>query len=364
MKNSRNPFVVPIFLPHAGCPHRCVFCNQHAVTGATTLPTISEFNSAISRFLGYATGRPSEIQIAFYGGNFLGLPDPEVISLLTLAQQFVRDGRADSIRFSTRPDTIDERRLKLISGYSVRTIELGVQSMDLTVLTQSRRGHTSGQTVAAVQRLKREDYMIGLQMMIGLPGDTIERSDDTARRIIDLLPNFVRIYPAVVLENSLLAEWYRQGRFTPWPLDTCVNLVKDLYLLFKQYDIAVIRMGLQAEKDFNNAKSILAGPYHPAFGHLVHSKVYLDAAIAALKSTKHGKDNIRIYVHPRSISKMHGHKNHNIITLQSKFQLRKVQVLPDPSLDEDSIRLDASDCLDVNDLRSPEQNIVTAVASD
>ncbi len=364
MKNTRNPFVVPVFLPHAGCPHRCVFCNQHAVTGATTLPTISEFKSAISRFLGYAAGRRSEIQIAFYGGNFLGLPDAEVSSLLTLAQQFVRDGRVDSIRFSTRPDTIDDHRLKLISGYSVRTIELGAQSMDESVLIQSRRGHTGGQTVAAVQKLQRRDYVIGLQMMVGLPGDTIKRSEDTARRMIDLRPDFVRIYPTVVLENSLLATWYQQGRFAPWPLDTCVSLVKDLYLLFKHNNIAVIRMGLQAEENFDNGKAILAGPYHPAFGHLVHSKVYLDAAIAALKSSTHHKDSIRIYVHPHGISKMRGQVNHNVVRLQSIFQPRKVQVIADASLAADCIRLDASGPLCVNELKSPESNSLAAVDSE
>ncbi|MGD8971174.1 MAG: radical SAM protein, partial [Desulfobacterales bacterium] len=147
MRPIAKPFIVPVFLPHAGCPHRCVFCNQHAITGAATLPTLSEFDTAIDRFLGYAAGRPPEIQIAFYGGNFLGMDDAEVIALLALAQQFVRDGRADSIRFSTRPDTIDEHRLQLISGYPVRTVEIGAQSMSDEVLALTRRGHTTAHTV-------------------------------------------------------------------------------------------------------------------------------------------------------------------------------------------------------------------------
>jgi histone acetyltransferase (RNA polymerase elongator complex component) len=361
MANSRNPFVVPVFLPHAGCPHRCVFCNQHAVTGAATLPTISEFESAINRFLGYAAGRPSEIQIAFYGGNFLGLPDAEVISLLSLAQRFVRGGCADSIRFSTRPDTIDEHRLQLISGYKVRTIELGVQSMNERVLNLARRGHTVDHTVAAVEQLRRRNVAIGLQMMVGLPGDTMKRSFDTARRIVDLRPDFVRIYPTVVLENSPLAKWYRQGRFAPWSLNTCVGIVKELYLLFKQNKIAVIRMGLQAEKDFDSGRAILDGPYHPAFGHLVHSKIYLDAARAALKSSDRDMSRIRIYVHPHSISKMRGHMNANIARLQSEFRLQKVQVIPDPYLVGDCIRLGETDLVSVHDLKSSKFKPRTAL---
>jgi len=359
MQPTAKPFIVPVFLPHAGCPHRCVFCNQHAITGAATLPMFSEFETAINRFLGYAAGRPPEIQIAFYGGNFLGMDDAEVIALLALAQQFVRDGRADSIRFSTRPDTIDEHRLQLISGYPIRTVELGAQSMSDEVLALTRRGHTAAHTVAATQHLLKRDYEIGLQMMVGLPGDTVKRSLDTARRMIDLRPHYVRIYPAVVLENSPMAKWYRQGRFAPWSIETCVSLVKELYLLFTQNNVAVIRMGLQAEEDLDSGKAVLAGPYHPAFGHLVHSKIYLDAALAALKSSKHNKSRICIYVHPHGISKMRGHMNHNMAKLRSVFRPQKVQVIPDPSLAEGCLRLGEADLVCVNDYKSSELNPIT-----
>lgn len=354
MPYSRNLFVVPIFIPHAGCPHRCVFCNQNAVTGTTIPSTIPEFESAIEQFLGYASDRPSEIQIAFYGGNFLGLSDADVIALLALAQRFVRDGRADGIRFSTRPDTIDEHRLQLISGYSVSTVELGIQSMDNQVLAFARRGHTSAHAIAATQRLQEKNYEVGLQMMVGLPGDTIKRAWDTARRIAGLRPDYVRIYPTVVFENSLMAKWYRKGKFTPWSLDTCVSLVKELYLLFKQKNVAVIRMGLQAEEDFDNGHTILAGPYHPAFGHLVHSKIYLDAALSLLKTDKRDQGRIRIYVHPHCISKMRGHKNDNIAKLQSEVNHQKVQVIAEPSLAEDCIRLGETEPVCVHDFKTPD----------
>jgi histone acetyltransferase (RNA polymerase elongator complex component) len=359
MQPNSKPLIVPVFLPHAGCPHRCVFCNQNAITGATTLPTHSEFESAINRFLSYAAGRPAQIQIAFYGGNFLGMGDAEVIALLELAQQFVRDGRADSIRFSTRPDTIDEHRLQLISGYSVRTVELGAQSMNDEVLALTRRGHTTAHTVAAMQHLLKRDYEIGLQMMVGLPGDTVKRSMDTARRMIDLRPHYVRIYPAVVLEGSRMAKWYRQGRFVPWSLETCVSLVKEIYLLFKHDNIAVIRMGLQAEEDLDSGKAALAGPYHPAFGHLVYSKIYLDAALAVLKSSKRNRSRIRIYVHPHNISRMRGHMNQNMARLRSAFRVQKVEVIPDPFMAEDCLRLGETDHVCVNDYKSPELNSLT-----
>ena len=210
MQHIPKPFVVPVFLPHAGCPHRCVFCNQNAITRAPSgLPSESELESAIVQFLSYTLKRHSTIQIAFFSGNFLGLAPAAVEAFLRLAQRFVQYGRVDSIRFSTRPDTIDRKRLDVLAGYPVRTVELGVQSMVDDVLRRSLRGHTAAQTAAAVKLLKAEGYAVGLQMMVGLPGDTVDRALDTAHRLVDLQPDFVRIYPTVVLKKSLLADWYR-----------------------------------------------------------------------------------------------------------------------------------------------------------
>ena len=315
------------------------------------------------RFLGYAAGRTSGIQIAFYGGNFLGLSDSDVRAHLEMAQQFVRKRLVNDIRFSTRPDTIDDHRLQLIAGYSVRAIELGVQSMSDEVLSMTRRGHTSSDTIRAVHKLKKKGYEVGLQMMVGLPGDTIRRSWDTARNIVDLAPDYVRIYPTVVLENSLLAKWYQQGEFSPWSLSTCVSLVKELYLLFTQNNIHVIRMGLQAEDGFNNGSTIIAGPYHPAFGHLVHSKMYLDTAIDLIETYHRKPSPIRIHVHPHSVPKMRGHMNENTSILESKFKSCSVEIIPDPELIEAGIRLDGTDPVCVHDYKLPDINSIIMAES-
>ncbi len=152
--------------------------------------------------------------------------------MLNESAKFVESGKVGSIRFSTRPDTITNERLDILKEYPVSTIELGVQSMDDRVLTMAKRGHTSSDTVKAVAVLKERGYEIGLQMMVGLPGDDEATSLATGRRIADLAPDFVRIYPAVVLKNSLLAKWYKEGKYTPLSLEPCVTLVKKLHLLF------------------------------------------------------------------------------------------------------------------------------------
>jgi histone acetyltransferase (RNA polymerase elongator complex component) len=168
--------------------------------------------------------------------------------------------------------------------------------------------------------------------MIGLPGDTPERSIASARRIARLKPDFIRIYPTVVLAASPLAAWYRKGDYVPLSMETAVSQAKNMYLHFKNENIPVIRMGLQTSVDLENGSNILAGPYHPAFGHQVYAEVFLDMAVAALKSENSIEDPVTLRVHPRSISKMKGLKNKNIHILKEKFKLRSIKVIPDGSL--------------------------------
>lgn len=342
MKSSRKPFVIPVFLPHAGCPHRCVFCNQTAITGAgeRTLSAV-ELRRHIDAFLGFKGRLRDTVQIAFYGGNFLGLERPQIISLLDQATTYVRTGEVDSLRCSTRPDTITGGTLDTIAGYPVSTVELGVQSMDDDVLALCRRGHTSRDTITAVARLKARGIRIGLQIMVGLPGDDRTGCLETARRVADLGPDFVRIYPTVVLKNSLLTQWYRQGKFEPLGLEQSVTLVKKLYLYFRKNRIPVIRMGLAPSDDFDTASEIVAGPFHPAFGHLVHSEIFLDRVIAVMESKKSTPDKLLIHVHPRSLSRLRGLRNRNIQLLKTRFHIRSIEVVPDPDLGGEDIRVEA-----------------------
>jgi histone acetyltransferase (RNA polymerase elongator complex component) len=211
--------------------------------------------------------------------------------------------------------------------------------MDDQVLSMSQRGHTSLDTEKAVNLLKKEKYEIGLQMMVGLPGDDESKSLASGRKIADLSPDFVRIYPTVVLGNSLLAKWYKSGNYTPLTLDACISLVKKLYLLFKKRNIQVVRMGLQISKDLEKDATIIAGPYHPAFGHLVYSEIFFDMAVAIIKSEKALPEILFVKVNPKSISKMRGLKNKNIITLKKDFNIKSLKIISDPSLAEDSLTI-------------------------
>ena len=338
--SNPRPFIIPIFIPHAGCPHQCIFCNQVSITGAKqNRATPAELRFQILEFLKYKKKNRKPVQIAFFGGNFLGLKNGEIKSLLELAAEFVRDGKVDGIRCSTRPDTINERSLDMIKDYPVSTVELGVQSMDDQVLARAGRGHSAADTVHAVERLKERHFRIGLQMMVGLPGDDETGALTTAQKIADLGPDFVRVYPTLVVANSRLAEWYKSGDYAPLPLEEGVTLVKKIYLEFKKAGIDVIRMGLQASEYLEDGITVLAGPHHPAFGHMVHSEIFLDMAISAIESANAIKETLTIFVNPRSISKMRGLRNSNIEKLKKRYQFRLIAVVPDSSLAAEELKV-------------------------
>ncbi len=341
---THKPLIIPVFIPHRGCPHRCVFCDQRALTASRSkLPSPEDLDARVRQYTAFTRKRPSSIQLAFFGGNFLGLASENVRDLLSAADKIVRQGRIDGIRFSTRPETIDDERLGWLDGFNVAAVELGVQSMDDEVLALSGRGHTAADTMSAVKLLKRNGYAVGLQMMVGLPGDNPQRTCQTARRIVGLDPEFVRIYPTVVLKNSMLADWYRSGRYRPLSLKDGIAIVKRLLLYFRENKIPVIRVGLQASDCFENDGSFLAGPYHPAFGHLVHSALFLDMARLLIRELHKTEDSITFLVHPNSISRMRGEKNQNLNTLKTDFGLATIDIKTESQLPLDGLKVGGKD---------------------
>ena len=340
MAYSKKPLIIPIFLPHAGCPHRCVFCDQSSITGVRSKKrSPKDVRDQIEAFLKFKTGRRNTVQIAFFGGNFLGIPADEIKHLLAEAAEYVKTGRVNSIRFSTRPDTIDHPRLDLIRNFPVTTIELGVQSMDERVLSATKRGHSAADTEKAIQCLKELNYEVGIQLMVGLPGDTPERLTASAQRVARLKPDFIRIYPTLVLAGSQLAAGYRKGDYVPLSIDEAVSRAKQLYLLFKSEKIRVIRMGLQASQDLENGSTILAGPYHPAFGHLVYSEIFLDMAVAQIESSALKTDSISIRANPGDVSKLRGLRNRNIEILKKKFGFESIAIRPNDALAQDQLKV-------------------------
>ncbi len=340
MKRGASLFIVPVFIPQQGCRHNCVFCDQSAITGRPReIPSPEAVESEIDEFLRYnASGKPA--MLAFYGGNFLGLPENEIDSLLKTAEKFVEAGKIRSIRFSTRPDTVTRDSLAKIGHYSVSDIEIGVQSMDDSVLQASRRGHCALDTENAVRELKKAGYKTGLQTMIGLPGQSRESAFDTARKIADLEPDFVRIYPTVVLKNSALAHWTKSGAYRPLSLEEAVTQTQSIYLLFESRGIPVVRMGLQASAELDEKETVLAGPYHPAFGHLVLSEIALDRISEFYEKHPPASRQAVIKANPKTVSRVRGIRNSNIAKLKARFGFDEVVVVADSTIEPEMLSIE------------------------
>ncbi|MBI5286618.1 MAG: radical SAM protein [Deltaproteobacteria bacterium] len=275
----KKQLIIPIFIPHLGCPHRCVFCNQKNITGEENPSKIQDtrfkmqdsekITETINSYLSTWKGR-GRVEVAFYGGSFTGL-DPEVQGgVLMMAYKFIKEGKVDFLRVSTRPDYITEDGLTLLQRYEVRTVELGVQSMMDDVLMRAGRGHTVKDVYEAMKALKRRGFNVGIQIMPGLPGDTRETILFTTKEVIRLHPDFVRIYPTVVIRDTPLEQLYLKGLYRPWPLEDMVDVCREIATLFNKADIRIIRFGLQATEGLRRA--LVAGPYHPSFRQLVELK--------------------------------------------------------------------------------------------
>ena len=258
--------IVPIFIPQYGCQHNCVFCNQEKITSKTVQPTPGDINKTVYSHLSTWKGR-GEKEIAFYGGTFTSIDIAIQEELLSCAYSFIRKGLINTVRVSTRPDAIDNKRLNILKRYGVSTVELGVQSMDDNVLRMSGRGHSSGDVMNSVRLLKQNGFKTGIQVMPGLPGDTTDTILYTAHKVISLTPDFIRIYPTIIIKDTPLEKMYLQGLYKPWSLEDMVTVCRDIMRLFERFGIAVIRVGLQPTAGL--MKNIVAGPFHPSFRQLL-----------------------------------------------------------------------------------------------
>ena len=264
---------VAIFVPHAGCPHTCIFCDQRAISGTAQPPTLQQVRDILTSA---RNTLKTPAQIAFFGGSFTAIEPDYRRDLLAVAAKFLDGEKFTSIRISTRPGAINPGILAQLKASGVSAIELGAQSMDEQVLAFAQRGHTVAQTVHAARLIREGGFSLGLQMMTGLPGDTDDKSLATAHQLAELKPDTMRIYPAAVLRGSALAALYQSGSYRPQTLEQAIALCAKLLRLFTGRGIPVIRLGLQQQAGVE----ILAGPHHPALRELVEGQVLLEQVLA------------------------------------------------------------------------------------
>lgn len=304
---------ISIFVPHVGCPHKCAFCDQNAITGRQDIPRRADVERACLQALGQVDDA-ADTEIAFFGGSFTAIPRAYMLELLTAASKYVGEGRFSGIRISTRPDCIDEEVLAILKAHGVTAIELGAQSMSDRVLAANERGHTAEDVRRACGLIREHGFELGLQMMVGLYQSAEEDEELTVESILTLAPDTVRIYPVVILENTRLAELYRSGEYVPFDFDRAVELSASALIRFHRAGIRVIKCGLHASEVVE--RDMVGGFYHPAFRELCEGLIYRTAMEKAIdEAREHGglTDDKRyaFAVDPSCISKSVGQKRAN-----------------------------------------------------
>lgn len=327
---SARESIIPVFVPHLGCPNDCVFCNQRRITGSERPATAQTVAEAIERASALPCGGAKR-QLAFYGGSFTAIPACEQEELLCAAQRYLERGEIDSIRLSTRPDAIDGATLRRLREHGVETIELGAQSLDDEVLRLSGRGHTARDVVDASEAIKAAGFSLVLQMMTGLPGDSDEKDVRTARGVIALGPDAVRIYPTVIVRDTALYDLWRAGLYTEHSVEDAVRVCAVLLPMFETAGIPVIRLGLNPTEELSGGAAA-GGAYHPALGELVRSRVMLNKARAILAVVPAGS-RVSLGVSPARISQMTGQHRQNVRTLCDDFSLRALRIVPTDAAD-------------------------------
>ncbi len=331
---------IPIFIPHIGCPNACVFCNQRSISGHLDFdPTTvdAEISAALDTI-----GENTTCEIAFFGGSFTGIDRELMLYLLGVAQKYVDDGRVVGIRMSTRPDYINERVLDDLSHFAVKTVELGLQSLDDSVLIASGRGHDAECALRACRAVKKAGYELIGQMMIGLPSATPESEMMTARLICEAGADGARVYPTVVFYDTELACMTLRGEYTPLTDEQAVERTKNVLGIFADADVPCIRVGLQASENLADKNKVMGGASHSAIGELAMGELYYERICREIDNRGISGGDLTVYVSEGSVSKAVGQKKKNKERICQKYGIRRIKVLEKSDVLGYNIILDTS----------------------
>lgn len=336
----KKEYIIPIFVPHLGCPNDCTFCNQKKISGQKKNVCSKDVKDIIEYYLSNFKETDRKVEVAFFGGSFTGIDSAVQEELLSAANEYIKAGKVDSIRISTRPDYITQEILDLLKKYNVQTIELGVQSANDFILNKCKRGHSFEDVKNASKLIRKNKFTLGHQMMVGLPESTQKDEIETAKKLIKLHPKMIRIYPVLVIKDTKLAEDYLNGEYKPNTLEQAVETSAILLKMFEEKNIDVIRIGLQSTDEIcnpeNESSQVVAGPYHPAFRQLVESRILYDEFLKDIHKLNNNVKVVNVKVNGGLINNFVGHKRENINRIKELYNL-DVVVEKDDSVKKYSI---------------------------
>ncbi|WP_461204452.1 elongator complex protein 3 [Clostridium sp. DL1XJH146] len=318
---GKSHYIIPIFVTHEGCPHECVFCNQNSITGKSKTVTPKEADEIIALYLKTIENKNAIIEISFFGGTFTSIDKQKQKDLLAIAKKYKDNGEVNKIHLSTRPDYINDEILTYLKNYTVDIIELGVQSLDEEVLKKSGRGHTAEDVAVASKLIKSYGFVLGHQMMLGLPGDTHEKSIRTAKQIVSMGAQIARIYPTLVIRDTPLEKMLYNNIYKPYTLEETITVSKKIYKIFADNGIKIIRIGLQPTDEISEGYDLIDGPFHPAIRELVEGSLINDMIYDEICDFK--EDKIEILLNEKDISKLYADKKKYFIMLKNRTQGKK-----------------------------------------
>ena len=319
---------IPVFIPHLGCPHDCVFCNQRTISGKKAFD-VSSVDGEINTALSSINTNEAEVEIAFFGGSFTGIERELMLTLLEKADKYIATGKVKSVRLSTRPDYIDEEILNILKDHHVTDIELGIQSMSDNVLAASKRGHTAAQTEKACRMIIRHGFRLVGQMMVGLPCSSAEDEINTAKKIVRMGASGARIYPLVVFSGTALDKMSDRGIYSPLTEDEAIDRSANVLEIFIEGNVDVLRIGLCAQDGFSGNETVTHGVFDPAIGEKVQNEIFLRRIIAELNKNKSEfiGSSLSVYAPKGSTSKVIGHKRRNLEKLRSKYGIKELKII-------------------------------------
>ena len=327
----KKQYIIPIFVPHLGCPNDCTFCNQKKISGQQKNVTEQDVKDTIEYYLDLFKEKKAYKEVAFFGGSFTGIDINIQESLLSTAYEYIKLKKIDGIRISTRPDYIDKETLKRLKKYKVKTIELGVQSTNDYILQKCKRGHTYEDVKKASKLIRKYGFILGHQMMVGLPESTRNDELNTAKDLAKLKPKIVRIYPVLVIKDTRLERDYFSGEYEPLGINQTVEICKELCSFFEKKRIKIIRIGLQTTDTIINptveGSQVVAGPYHENLRQLIDSSIYYDVLKEKIKKISSNTKEIQITVNPKIIGDIVGYKRENLKKIKEVYNL-DVKVVP------------------------------------
>lgn len=334
---GKKHYIIPIFVPHKGCPHDCIFCNQKRITGTEGENVDAAFvEKTIDEYLATIRNEGAFVEVSFFGGSFTAIPINYQNELMEPAQRALIEGKIHAIRLSTRPDYIDENILDNLKRHGASIIELGVQSLDDKVLSASGRGHSSEDVIRASKLIKEKGFILGHQLMLGLPMDNEQKDILSAKKSISMKPDICRIYPALVIRNTPMEDLYYSGKYKPYSLDEAVDIAKKVYSLYYAGSIPVIRVGLQPTDNINVHGDVVAGPFHPSIRELVEGSLLNDMVYEGIKNEK---GTWELFINPRYISRLYADKKRYFNHIKCKLPGLELKVASDMSIPMEEVYL-------------------------